>query len=98
MQIVGESVKKFYSEVMQDLHPRSYVDPVKVARNDLSLFAQNEIEKKAKENLVEQPGGVDMKPSEDSEVLKGRNRRIVVIGHFLTKLKMLSLFPFRHFH
>ncbi|XP_031111616.1 uncharacterized protein LOC116015629 isoform X1 [Ipomoea triloba] len=73
VQIVGESVKKFYSEVMQDLRPRSYVDPVKVARNDLSLFAQNEIEKKAKENLVEQPGGVDMKLSEDSEVLKGKN-------------------------
>lgn len=79
VQIVGESVKKFYSEVMQDLRPRSYVDPVKVARNDLSLFAQNEIEKKAKENLVEQPGGVDMKPSGISintvpcEVYPGKN-------------------------
>nr|GMD92743.1 uncharacterized protein LOC109168004 [Ipomoea batatas] len=72
VQIVGESVKKFYSEVMQDLRPRSYVDPVKVARNDLSLFAQNEIEKKAKEKPRRTaPRVFDMKPSEDSEVLKG---------------------------
>lgn len=73
MQTVGESVKKFYSEVMQDLHPESYVDPVKVAHNDSSLFAQNEIEKKAKANPVEQPGGVDMELAEDTEVIKGRN-------------------------
>ncbi|XP_019172602.1 PREDICTED: uncharacterized protein LOC109168004 [Ipomoea nil] len=57
VQTVGESVKKFYSEVMQDL----------------SLFSQHEIEKTARENLIEQPEGVDMKLSEDTEVPKGKN-------------------------
>ncbi|KAL7161823.1 hypothetical protein ACSBR2_042319 [Camellia fascicularis] len=37
VQTVGVSVKKFYSDVVQDLVPPSCIDPVKVAAADLSL-------------------------------------------------------------
>nr|GMD31859.1 uncharacterized protein LOC109155713 [Ipomoea batatas] len=76
VQTVGASMKKFYSEIMQDLHPESYVDPVKVAAADLSLnpYAHHEIEKKLKASLKEHSRGVDMKFTEDTEVIKGKSK------------------------
>ncbi|KAL6570769.1 hypothetical protein OROGR_000319 [Orobanche gracilis] len=45
VQKVGVSVKKFYSEVMQDLLPTSCVDPLKVAAGDSSPnpYSQTEL-------------------------------------------------------
>ncbi|XP_031091686.1 uncharacterized protein LOC115996554 isoform X1 [Ipomoea triloba] len=76
VQTVGASMKKFYSEIMQDLHPESYVDPVKVAAADLSLnpYAHHEIEKKQKASLKEHSRGTDMKFTEDTEVIKGKSK------------------------
>nr|GMD33382.1 uncharacterized protein LOC109155713 [Ipomoea batatas] len=76
VQTVGASMKKFYSEIMQDLHPESYVDPVKVAAADLSLnpYAHHEIEKKQKASLKEHSRGMDMKFTEDTEVIKGKSK------------------------
>ncbi|XP_019158882.1 PREDICTED: uncharacterized protein LOC109155713 [Ipomoea nil] len=76
VQTVGASMKKFYSEIMQDLHPESYVDPVKVAAADLSLnpYAHREIEKKQKASLKEHSRGMDMKFTEDFEVIKGKSK------------------------
>ncbi|CAA0832725.1 Unknown protein [Striga hermonthica] len=47
VQKVGVSVKKFYSEVMQDLLPACDADPVKVAAGDLSLnpYSHTELNK-----------------------------------------------------
>ncbi|XP_073124205.1 uncharacterized protein [Henckelia pumila] len=56
-QKVGASVKKFYSEVMQDLLPPSCVDPVKVAAGDLSVnpYAHTDLSKKPKSCLFDGP-------------------------------------------
>lgn len=47
---MGASVKRFYSDVMQDLLPPSCTDPMKVVDTDLSLkaYADVEIHKKSK--------------------------------------------------
>ncbi|KZV52712.1 hypothetical protein F511_23175 [Dorcoceras hygrometricum] len=54
-QKVSASVKKFYSEVMQDLVPSSDVDPVKVAAGDLSLnpYAHTDLSKSPKSFLLD---------------------------------------------
>ncbi|KAL3353116.1 hypothetical protein AABB24_020884 [Solanum stoloniferum] len=53
VQTVGASVKRFYSDVVLDLHPQFNIDPVKVAAADLSLnpYAHTEISKKLKAKL-----------------------------------------------
>ncbi|KAL2496815.1 uncharacterized protein Fot_40572 [Forsythia ovata] len=54
VQKVGVSVKKFYSEIMQDLLPPSCVDPVKVAASDLSLnpCAHSDMNEKPKASML----------------------------------------------
>ncbi|KAL2476681.1 Uncharacterized protein Adt_37417 [Abeliophyllum distichum] len=54
VQKVGVSVKKFYSEIMQDLLPPSCVDPVKVAASNLSLnpCAHSDMYKKPKASML----------------------------------------------
>ncbi|KAM7495051.1 hypothetical protein LguiB_029660 [Lonicera macranthoides] len=44
VQTVGASVKRFYSDVMQDLLPPSCTDPMKVVDTDLSLIAYDDVE------------------------------------------------------
>ncbi|CAL5408135.1 unnamed protein product [Camellia sinensis] len=53
VQTVGVSVKKFYSEVVQDLVPPSCIDPVRVVAADLSLnpYADFGIYKKPKASI-----------------------------------------------
>lgn len=55
VQTMGASMKRFYSDVMQDLHPPSSTDPVKVAGADLLLNTYTDfgILKKPKENVKE---------------------------------------------
>lgn len=43
VQNVGESVKKFYSDVVQDLLPPSSVDPVKALTSDLSVDRYSDV-------------------------------------------------------
>ncbi|GAA0143603.1 hypothetical protein LIER_04249 [Lithospermum erythrorhizon] len=71
VQTVGSSVKKFYSEVMQDIRPPDYVDPVKVAAADIPLnpYSHTEIIKKPK---------VTMK--RDLETIKKKTEDYKVVG------------------
>ncbi|PIN06382.1 hypothetical protein CDL12_21070 [Handroanthus impetiginosus] len=70
VQKVGVSVKKFYSEVMQDLLPPSCVDPVKVAAGDLSLnpYAHTDINKKPKLCTLTNDGELKKKETEDEDI------------------------------
>lgn len=72
---VGTNVKRFCSEVMQDVHPQC-IDPVKVAAADLSLnpYAHYEIEKKLKANLKGSARGFSNKLNDDTQVIKGKNK------------------------
>ncbi|CAI9089260.1 OLC1v1023807C7 [Oldenlandia corymbosa var. corymbosa] len=72
VQTVGETVKRFYSDVLQDLDPESYVDPVKVAAADLSLnpYAQCELKRKARSKKDGRE--TDWKFSDDSKVISGK--------------------------
>ncbi|VFQ61856.1 unnamed protein product [Cuscuta campestris] len=72
VQTVGESVKRFCSEMVQDLHPASLLDPVGVVFADMSVnpYAYLEIEKKKKkENMKEH----HVKSTDDTQVIKGRS-------------------------
>ncbi|VFQ84119.1 unnamed protein product [Cuscuta campestris] len=78
VQTVGESVKRFCSEMVQDLHPASLLDPVGVVFADMSVnpYAYLEIEKKKKkENMKEHHGKStdNMKSTDDTQVIKGRS-------------------------
>ncbi|KAL3848780.1 hypothetical protein ACJIZ3_010662 [Penstemon smallii] len=55
-QKAGVTVKKFYSEIMGDLLPPSYVDPIKVAAGDLSLnpYAHVDINKNPKHSILDE--------------------------------------------
>lgn len=72
-QTVGSSVKKFYSDVMQDLLPPSSIDPVKLAAADLSLnpYADFGIYKKPKASIKKDTIKPDKKASEDPKVISG---------------------------
>ncbi|XP_009786362.1 uncharacterized protein [Nicotiana sylvestris] len=73
---VGTNVKRFYSEVLQDVHPQYNIDPVKVAAADLSLnpYAHYEIDKKLKANLKGSTRGFSNKLNDDTQVIKGKNK------------------------
>ncbi|MCD7455560.1 hypothetical protein HAX54_028681 [Datura stramonium] len=73
---VGTNVKRFYSEVMQDVHPHYNIDPVKVAAADLSLnpYAHYEIDKKLKANLKGSARGFSDKFNDDTRVIKGKSK------------------------
>lgn len=75
MNTVGTNVKRFCSEVMQDVHPQCNIDPVKVAAADLSLnpYAHYEIDKKLKANLKGSARGFSNKLNDDTQVIKGTN-------------------------
>ncbi|CAN4075463.1 unnamed protein product [Withania somnifera] len=77
VQTVGASVKRFYSDVMLDLHPPFNIDPVKVAAADLTLspYAHTEISKKLKANLKGgRPGGINKELIDDTQVIKGKSK------------------------
>ncbi|XP_009762453.1 uncharacterized protein [Nicotiana sylvestris] len=77
VQTVGASVKRFYSDVMLDMHPHCNIDPVKVAATDLSLnpYAHTEIKKKLKANLKgHNPRGITKKLIDDTQVIKGKSK------------------------
>ncbi|KAM3320738.1 putative protein isoform X1 [Capsicum chacoense] len=77
VQTVGASVKRFYSDVMLDLHPQFNIDPVKVAAADLSLnpYAHTEISKKLKANLTGgHPRGINKELVDDTQVIKGKSK------------------------
>uniref|UniRef100_A0A5B7AJA3 Uncharacterized protein n=1 Tax=Davidia involucrata TaxID=16924 RepID=A0A5B7AJA3_DAVIN len=74
VQMVGVSVKKFCSDVMQDLLPPSSIDPIKAAAvADLSLnpYADVGIYKKPKASIKEEPKKVDKLVAEYSRVISG---------------------------
>ncbi|XP_059284317.1 uncharacterized protein LOC132037733 isoform X1 [Lycium ferocissimum] len=73
---VGTNVKRFCSEVMQDVHPQYNIDPVKVAAADLSLnpYAHYEIDKKLKANLKGSARGFSNKLNDDTQVIKGKSK------------------------
>ncbi|MCE2055712.1 hypothetical protein HAX54_043266 [Datura stramonium] len=75
VQTVGASVKRFYSDVMLDLHPQFNIDPVKVAAADLSLnpYAHTEINKKLKANVKGHPRGISKELIDDTQVIKGKS-------------------------
>ncbi|XP_058219606.1 uncharacterized protein LOC131330135 isoform X5 [Rhododendron vialii] len=74
-QTVGSSVKKFYSDVMEDLLLPSSIDPVKLAAADLSLnpYADFGVYKKSKASIKKDSIKPDKKGSEDSNVISGLN-------------------------
>ncbi|XP_059277021.1 uncharacterized protein LOC132031171 isoform X1 [Lycium ferocissimum] len=76
VQTVGASVKRFYSDVMLDLHPQFNIDPVKVAAADLSInpYAHTEIKKKLKANLKGHPRGISKELIDDTQVIKGKSK------------------------
>lgn len=73
---VGTNVKRFYSDVMQDVHPQYNIDPVKVAAADLSLnpYAHYEIDKKLKANLKGSARDFSNKLNDDTQVIKGKSK------------------------
>lgn len=76
VQTVGASVKRFYSDVVLDLHPQFNIDPVKVAAADLSLnpYAHTEISKKLKAQLKGgHPRVINKELIDDTQVIKGKD-------------------------
>ncbi|KAL6553810.1 hypothetical protein OROMI_019483 [Orobanche minor] len=69
VQKVGVSVKKFYSEVMQDLLPPSCVDPLKVAAGDSSLdhYSQTELSR-YKSIMLESLEELKQKETKDEDI------------------------------
>ncbi|KAL3353115.1 hypothetical protein AABB24_020884 [Solanum stoloniferum] len=77
VQTVGASVKRFYSDVVLDLHPQFNIDPVKVAAADLSLnpYAHTEISKKLKAKLKGgHPRVINKELIDDTQVIKGKSK------------------------
>lgn len=77
VQTVGASVKRFYSDVVLDLHPQFNIDPVKVAAADLSLnpYAHTEISKKLKAQLKGgHPRVINKELIDDTQVIKGKSK------------------------
>ncbi|KAL3323177.1 hypothetical protein AABB24_040341 [Solanum stoloniferum] len=77
VQSVGASVKRFYSDVVLDLHPQFNIDPVKVAAADLSLnpYAHTEISKKLKAKLKGgHPRVINKELIDDTQVIKGKSK------------------------
>ncbi|XP_027170830.1 uncharacterized protein LOC113770546 isoform X1 [Coffea eugenioides] len=74
VQTVGASVKRFYSEVMKDLHSDSYVDPVKVAAADLSLNPYAHSKMILKANAKKDGRDTNWKLSDESKVISGKRK------------------------
>lgn len=80
VQNVGESVKKFYSDVMQDLLPPSSFDPVKVPASDLPVerYSNVGIYKRPKVGIKRRSVRVDTEqPSEDSKAMTDMHKKAV---------------------
>ncbi|KAF8043398.1 hypothetical protein BT93_A1663 [Corymbia citriodora subsp. variegata] len=71
VQTVGASVKKFYSEVVEDVIPPSCIDPDKVTAPEYSVVKCNDVQvcKKAKVCRKREPAKVIYQLSEDSKLL-----------------------------
>lgn len=84
-------VKKFCSEVMQDIRPESSsIHSVKDAAADFSLeiYAHEVMEKKPKSSLKEHARGIYEKLMEDAQVIKsGGSYSLLLFSHFVMKLK-----------
>nr|GME02542.1 uncharacterized protein LOC109187786 isoform X1 [Ipomoea batatas] len=77
VQTVGVRVKKFCSEVMQDIRPESSsIHSVKDAAADFSLeiCAHEVMEKKPKSSLKEHARGIYEKLMEDAQVIKRKSK------------------------
>ncbi|CDP15912.1 unnamed protein product [Coffea canephora] len=74
VQTVGASVKRFYSEVMKDLHSDSYVDPVKVAAADLSLNPYAHSKMILKANAKKDGRDTNWELSDESKVISGKSK------------------------
>ncbi|XP_071907135.1 uncharacterized protein [Coffea arabica] len=74
VQTVGASVKRFYSEVMKDLHSDSYVDPVKVAAADLSLNPYAHSKMILKANAKKDGRDTNWELSDESKVISGKRK------------------------
>lgn len=75
VQTVGASVKKLYSDVLQDLIPLSSIDPVKVTVADLSLNPCTDFGtyKKPKASMNKDRIKVDKQVAKDSKMIAGVN-------------------------
>ncbi|XP_057505741.1 uncharacterized protein LOC130789036 isoform X1 [Actinidia eriantha] len=75
-QTVGASVKKFYSDVVQDLLPVSCVGPDNLASADISLnpYVDFGIYKKPKTSIKKDTIKIDKHVTEDSNVVAAANR------------------------
>ncbi|KAL3509223.1 hypothetical protein ACH5RR_028624 [Cinchona calisaya] len=73
VQTVGANVKRFYSEVMEDLRADSFADPVKVAAADLSLNPCARPEMKLKASAKKEARETELKLTDDSEVISGKS-------------------------
>ncbi|KAA8524270.1 hypothetical protein F0562_010693 [Nyssa sinensis] len=74
VRMVGASVKKFYSDVLQDLLLPASIDPTKAAAAaDLSLnpYVDVGVYKKPKPSMKEEPIKIDKLIAEDSRVISG---------------------------
>lgn len=71
VQTVGASVKKFYSDVVEDIIPLSCVDPDKVTAPDFSVVKSNDVQvcKKAKVCRKREPAKAIYQLREDSKIL-----------------------------
>ncbi|XP_030462955.1 uncharacterized protein LOC115682765 [Syzygium oleosum] len=71
VQTVGASVKKFYSEVVDDMLPPSCVDPDKVTAPEFSVVKCNDVQvcKKAKVCRKREPAKAIYQLNEDSKLL-----------------------------
>jgi len=79
VQNVGASVKKFYSDVIQDLVPPSSEDPVKMPASDLSVerYSDVGIYRRRKVGIKKDPLRVDVgKQADDSKVIAGMNKNV----------------------
>ncbi|KAH6836424.1 hypothetical protein C2S53_016483 [Perilla frutescens var. hirtella] len=70
VQKVGVSVKKFYSEVMEDLSPLSCVDPMSLASDDLSLnpHGHRDVNKKPIPSILDNRRGPKKKENEEQVI------------------------------
>lgn len=74
VQTVGAGVKRFYSEVMQDVNPESQVDPVKVSAGNSSLNPYTHLELKRKTSAKKDAFENSERLADDYKVISGINR------------------------
>ncbi|KAK4577754.1 hypothetical protein RGQ29_028036 [Quercus rubra] len=79
VQNVGATVKRFYSDVVQDFTPPSSEDPVKVPASELPVerYSDVGIYRRRKVGMKKDPLRVDVgKQAEDSKVISGMNKNV----------------------